>query len=224
MGPWKQVLFQRTNVKTEMVFLCLFGLHALAFSQDAARPTVKVGDKWVIETLDNWKQRVTSSREVRVSEVTDSTLKFEIKDSGSGKTTSLIGNLDGNTIESSGRRYDTPRMDYSFPLFVGKKWNSKDSVPSYAGYGVLTVERTCEVLALENVVTRAGTFNAYKIRCEGPYTNTDGRHGGCCYKFESTRWYSPEAKYFVKHEYKNFNPRGVWDNFDDQLVSFELVK
>jgi hypothetical protein len=79
------------------------------------------------------------------------------------------------------------------------------------------------VLAFEDVVTKAGTFKAYEIKCDGTYTNTDGIYSWSGQTF-LTRWYSPEVRFFVKREYKDTGPHGVWNQYVDQLVSFELQK
>ncbi len=208
--------------KRQFLF-CLCFVSMQVFSQEATRPTHKVGDKWLVERFDLRKKEVTSSRENRVAEISASSLKIELKNPISGNVTTWITDLDGNTLELGGRKFDAPMMAYSFPLAVGKKWKSKFSGPNLARNGDFSEERACEVLAFEDVVTKAGTFKAYKIKCDGTYTNTDGnyRWGGETF---STRWYSPEVRYSVKHEYKDTGTHGVWNQYVDQLVSFELQK
>ncbi len=204
-----------------LFWLCCLSLQA--YSQEATRPTHKVGDKWLVERFDLWKKEVTDSREHRVAEISASSIEIDLKDPISGNVTTWITDLDGNTLEFEGRKFDSPIMAYSFPLAVGKKWKFKFSGPNPARNGTLTAESACEVLAFEDVVAKPGTFKAYKIKCDGTYRNTAGINtwGGQTF---STRWYSPEVRYFVKHEFKNTNPRGVWDQYVDQLVSFELQK
>jgi hypothetical protein len=206
-----------------LFLFCLCCLSMQAYSQDATRPTHKVGDKWLVERFDLWKKEVTSSRESRVAEISASSLTIELKDAVSGKVTTVITDLDGNTLEFEGRKFDSPVMAYSFPLAIGKKWKFKFGGPNSARNGTFTEERACEVLAFEDVVTKPGTFKAYKIKCDGAYTNTDvvNRWSGQTF---STRWYSPEVRNFVKHEYKDTGPRGLWNQYVDQLVSFELQK
>jgi len=208
---------------TRIFALFLFCVSAHAYSQEASRPLYKVGDKWLVERFDLWKKEVSGSRENRVVEISQSSMKIENKDPNTGRVTLWITDLDGNTLAFGGRKFDPIYINYSFPLSVGKKWRYKVSGPGRARIGTFSEEGACDVLAYEDVPTKAGTLKAYKIKCDGTYTSTAGGDTGSGETF-STRWYSPEARFYVKHEYKSTTPRGVWDQYVDQLVSFELQK
>jgi len=207
---------------TRIFALFLFCVSAHAYSQEASRPLYKVGDKWLVERFDLWKKEISGSREHRVIEISQSSVKIDITNPNTGRVMRRITDLDGNTLRFGRRKFDPIKINYSFPLSVGKKWRYKVSGPQ-ARIGTFSEEGACEVLAYEDVPTKAGTLKAYKIKCDGTYTSTAGGNTGSGETF-STRWYSPEARFYVKHEYKSTTRRGVWNQYVDQLVSFELQK
>lgn len=208
---------------TMRLFLfCFLVLSLQSHAQEAVRPAQKVGNKWVIERFDLWKQEVTSTRENRLVEISDSLMKIESKDASSGNVLTGVVDPDGNVLEFGNRKFDPRLMLYSFPLSVGKTWTFATGSLNPSPAGRVVDKRSCEVLAYEDVTTKAGTFKAYKIKCDGTYEFRGEQVWGG--EIFSTRWYSPDARYFVKHEYKTTGPRGVWEQYIDQLVSFELQK
>ena len=209
-----------------LVFLPILLLSLQAYSQVAERPEYRVGDRWLVERFDLMKGEVSGAREWRITEISAASMTQESKDRASGEVTKSIRDLDGNPLEISGRKFDPKYVRYAFPLSVGKKWNAKASYPSLDGNGTVTEERTCEVLAFEDVVTKAGTFKAYKIKCDGAF-----RIGHIFARrplvgtSSSTNWFSPEARHSVKLEYWRTQPRGGWgERYVDEVVSFELQK
>jgi len=209
-----------------LVLFTILWLSLQAYSQVTERPDYRVGDKWVVERFDLWKNEVTDSREWRITEISAASMTQEFRNPGSGAVLKRITDLDGNLLQFAGRKFDPNYTLYAFPLSVGKKWNSKVSYPSLDGNGTVTEERACEVLTLEDVATKAGTFNAYKIKCEGEFRVAHnfvvrpivGRTF-------STDWFSPEVRRSVKHEFSRTQPRGGWgDRYVDEVVSFELQK
>lgn len=205
------------------LFLCFsFQVH----SQVAERPDVRVGDKWLFERFDLIKKEVTGTREWRITEMSGEAVKLEGKDSASGNVETRVTDLEGNPVEIGGRKFDPKLVLHSFPLSLGKKWSNKVVFPNEDGTGTVTEDRTCEVLSLEDVSTKAGAFKAYKINCEGAYVFQHNIHrvpmSGRSF---SVLWYAPEAKLAIRHEHKRSSPRGGWiAQYVDQLVSLELRK
>jgi hypothetical protein len=209
-----------------LVFFPILLLSLQAYSQVAERPEYRVGDKWVVERFDLQKGEVSGAREWRITEISAASMTQELRNPASDTVVTQIKDLDGNTLESAGRKFQPNYTLYDFPLSVGKKWNGKASYPSLDGNGTVTEERTCEVLAFEDVVTKAGTFKAYKIKCDGAF-----RIGHIFVRrplvgtSSSTNWFSPEARRSVKLEYWRTQPRGGWgERFVEEVVSFELQK
>ena len=209
-----------------LVLFTILWLSLQAYPQVAERPDYKVGDKWVVERFDLWKNEVTGSREWSIAQISAASMTQEFRDPASGAVLRRMMDLDGNPLQIAGRRFDPNYPLYSFPLSVGKKWSSKLSYPGLDGNGTVTEERACEVLALEDVVTKAGAFKAYKIRCDGEFriAHTFVLRPLVGQSF-SIDWFSPEVKRSVKLEFSRTQPRGGWgDRYVDEVVSFELQK
>jgi len=209
-----------------LVILPMLLLSLQAYSQVAERPEYKVGDRWRVERFDLMKREATSSREWRIAEMSPASMTQEFKNPVSGAVVTSISDLDGNTLELAGRKFEPSYMWYAFPLSVGKKWNNTVTYPNLDGEGTVTEERACEVLALEDVATKAGTFKAYKIKCDGTFTIAHNRiQRGLAGHSSSTDWFSPEVRRSVKLEFSRTQPRGGWgQRYVDEVVSFELQK
>jgi len=95
-------------------------------------------------------------------------------------------------IDSEGKKV-IPRTEsailYDFPLYVGKKW-SKMLQGLLADNMQQDYLFTFKVMSFENVIVRAGAFNAFKIERE---QNCIGRGSTAI----SYVWYSPEVKNMV---------------------------
>jgi hypothetical protein len=95
---------------------------------------------------------------------------------------------------------------YEFPLETGKKWNFgakgifRNNVNHYDN--VVVVE------AYEDVVTKAGTFKAFRIKREVTIRPIDNRGRGASWVV--TEWFSPTAKAVVKWTSTNPN-QGEWE-------------
>lgn len=208
-----------------LLLLCVLWFSLRAFSQEALPPQYKIGDRWVFERFDLAKKEVTASRETRVVEIGPATVKFEQRDLSTGRVTPVITDREGNTLQVGNAKYDSKNAIYSFPLSVGKKWAYKISGDWIDGASTFTAEIDCEVLAHEDVETKAGTFKAYQIRCEGNYVNTRTSSGErVAGRTSGTRWYSPAVKTFVKYELRDTWRGSAYNQYVDRLVSFELQK
>ena len=194
-------------------------------AQEAQRPTYNVGDTWVYERTDKTKNVVEGGRENRLIAKSDSEYRYESKNLQSGIPQSFATNLDGNTTETGGRNWTPSIPNFQWPLTVGKKWEGKYGGTNQAGSGPYSEERKCEVAAQEPVQVKAGTFSAFKIVCTGWY-RTPNSSGQVTLNGQTwiTYWYAQDARRSVKIEYRDASQFGPWNNWADELVSFELKK
>jgi hypothetical protein len=99
---------------------------------------------------------------------------------------------------------------YDFPLFVGKKWESKIK-------GVVNPSKN-EVTGLETVTTPAGTFQAYKIE---RIIAKEVMKSGDAKRWWFTSYYSPQTRSLVKLNYEyNTIACGVFETVDVELVKY----
>lgn len=91
-----------------------------------------------------------------------------------------------------------PNID--FPLWIGKTW-SYDTEMTRFGQPTKTARRSparidCQVTGVEQVVVAAGTFEAFKCKCECTHQHPTYQPG-CG---EWTIWYSPEVKNIISRK------------------------
>ena len=208
----------------------VLGLLAFQFSAygqssvSVDRPDIKVGDTWVFQRTDLWSKTITVTVVNKVVESTQDGHKVERSNSENGANIgSAIFNKDLNLLQYNDRKFESVRTLLSFPLIAGKKWEGKTSGRNIANDGNTNDTNQYEVVSFEKVVVPAGSFDAFKIVANGDYNNSNGQGtwGGKQFR---TYWYAPSVKRFVKFEYKDTGPRGVWNNWVDELVKFELAK
>ena len=208
---------------SSFVLIGIIGTSSLA--QDIPRPELKIGDRWTFERTDRTKKIIEGSRENTVVAKTESEYRFESKSTQSGAVAVYALDMNSNTVEFVGGRRIKPYLPlFSWPLTVGKKWSADYSTPNSAGTGVYEEQRSCEVVANESTLTKAGAFEAVKIVCQGKFRTPDNRGQSTLNGYtESVYWYAPAARRNVRVEYRDGTHQwGVWNNTVDELVSMEL--
>ena len=178
---------------------------AILFAQEKVEaPVWNVGDKWVfsagameIVNADSKNYTLKFSDDICILERQG--LNVIILDKSA---MNRIYVLEGNKP----KKYTRGRAKIlNFPIFVGKKWESAFS--GTALYGLAgSLRETCDdnesfkILGWEDIDVPAGKFKTFKLE----YVRTTVR---CTYapafdvKRQTSYWYSPEAKYFVKAKY-----------------------
>ena len=89
------------------------------------------------------------------------------------------------------------RGEYSFPLWVGKRW-TKEFRTSSTGGATNTYKRTYVVKGMELVDTPAGSFDAYKIWFSTQVVGASNAY------YVGHFWYAPEVKMNVKMKREHF--------------------
>jgi len=205
------------------LFVGLLPIHVL-FAQEVARPELNVGDTWTFERTDRTLNKVEDVRESKLMAKSDVEYRYEAKMVSTGRVVSLVQNMDSNTVEFEGRKIAPYMPLYSWPLSVGKKWSGRFGGQNAVGTGPFSEERSCEVVGREKIQVKAGAFDAFKIVCTGNYRNVSQSGQNFGGQTWLTMWHAPEVKRPVEIEYRDANPRGTWNNWVDELVSFELKK
>jgi len=185
-------------------------------------PAWKVGDRWTYrnKTGDGWIQEVVGFKDdlfiLRIS----GHQELEAFDKKTMNQTFLIGN-DGRKVSNVENPF---KRLFDFPLSVGKKWSystrSKFPVSGQSPADVVLLNEF-KVEGVEEVMTSAGTFMAYKIFHKQEVMSSVTKDAGSRDKGWVRYWYSPDAKTWVKREFEKslFWP-GTFQ--DAELVSYEL--
>ncbi len=149
----------------------------------AEAPKMQVGDSWVSEGYSRHVGKDTYHRKI-IEVETDGSFVREVKEQKSGKKYYQRFENNYNIMETEGILY------LNFPLFVGKQW--KDKYKGRATDGAYyNYRNTYKVVKIENILTKAGEFIAFKI-LRNHYNITKGGSDREIY------WYAPDVKYVVK--------------------------
>jgi len=159
----------------------------------ASFPKMVLGDSWVVTAYGSKKY----PKDTYTGEVTNvdqnGSFDLQMKAKKSGKTWSRFYDIDEPHVKGI-LPTDAAGGTLSFPLFVGKTWKAKGSFKSLSGkYNEFRL--THEVKAFETVNTKAGQFEAFKIK--RTTKNIDVGWSGYSYF-----WYSPKVKAIIKSKHK----------------------
>jgi hypothetical protein len=168
-------------------------------------PIWNVGDVWTYKT-SSWK---TWRDEVVDDEENHSILKRGKDKIGFDKKNfneKFIIDDKGNKTRSS--YWSWSRKLFNFPMIIGKKWTH---ISTSEGENYLN---EFKVDTIDEIITPAGTFKAYKIYCKHTQMQNTTITGS------ATFWYSPEVKNWIKREFDNWK---VFRGFEDAvIIQFKL--
>jgi hypothetical protein len=120
---------------------------------------------------------------------------------------------DGGILIMLGLREGVNENPLQFPLYVGKQWR-------YFYKTEVTHTVNVEVVAEEEVTTRAGIFRALKIERTRQYAIANQRWGTAIRRTPGTYYYSPRTKSIVK--YDSVGSDGI-TTLSMELLSFKLA-
>ena len=196
--------------------LLLFPIIASAQEKIEA-PVWNVGDKWTYKgaTGKTWTNEVEEIKDDVFILKLSGRRNLVAYDKKTMNHKYLLGK-DGRQVESE----DATRKLLNFPLHVGKKWT--DITYHYPlpdtqkRTGKALFNEDFKIEGIEEVLTAAGTFEAYRIYFE--HSNRKARASGWI-----RYWYSPEAKTWVKREAEKslFWRTTPWAQ-NAELISYEL--
>lgn len=158
----------------------------------AYAPTYKVGDTWTMlwgktDTYPGVKGVQT------VVAVSDGQTTLSVSSNG-GTPFEEDFNNQGDLTRNGGITWEPSFGWLSFPMMVGKSWDSR--YIQHSPSGTHAVSQRVEVVAFERVQVAAGSFDACKIVLHALGTPQLG--GGSAVPFNATYWYAPSVKRVVK--------------------------
>ena len=183
----------------------------------AYSPKMRVGDNWVYEGWSRKNKRDTyRNRIVEVSE--DGSFVIEIRGETSGRYKHRYYDNKFRWVKTIDKKTEkilkTKKCKYNkswFPLFVGKKWVEECYLTSSVSGRKDDYKLTYIVQSYEKVKTKAGIFEAFKIKELNWVIGSTSQK-----KWRRIYWYSPQVKRTVKVE-SNYQ---YWSD----LIKFSLAK
>jgi hypothetical protein len=176
-------------------------------------PVWNVGDKWTYRTADKvaWTQEIVDVKEDAFIMKIPGVENLFAYDRKTMNRNYSIGKNGRKFINSD----DAFKRLFEFPLAVGKTWSY--TTPWGRDNSCLN---HFEVEGVEEVLTPAGRFTAYKIYCKGKVLSPVPSASQSLESW-ARYWYSPEVKSWVKCEFDNTR---YWSKtFNNaELIAFKL--
>ena len=153
------------------------------------KPIWTAGDQWVYEEKSPEARRTVVREVVRedaFQDIPSYIVKRDNRESFYTKETlGLIATMEDGKLTL---RRDQSGQAFSWPLAVGKKWRNTYAEENLKDKSKDTIDLSMVVGTIEEITVPAGTFQAARIEAYDP------RSGRLLFE----RWYSPQAKYYVK--------------------------
>jgi len=209
-------------VKVLAVLLLLaVPLPGAAQPETAARPDVKVGDRWLYHRVDPRDQKPRGTRDERVTFANAQAIHTVVAIYGAEGETDATYSSSWNGVSSFDGGVITPDSgSLHFPLHPGDRYpaNFENRRPRRGSFHVVH-ERTASVIGWEDVVVPAGHFRALKIEIEGKFRRLDSGATGTT---RTVFWYAPIAKRWVKSTYEDWSDGRRFDWYVDELIDYRV--
>lgn len=177
--------------------------------QRAEAPAVKAGDTWKHEQRDR-RTGNTETVSVRTVTAVSPTLIEGTENQGKFSMTPEL-----NPIESAVSVFSGDPKFLSFPLEVGKRWNTTYSFANKANPTKGRIQLEIEVVGVEKVTVLAGAFEAFRLVSKGFWNLHDQNANG---RSRATYWYAPAARTVVTTEHED-----GYSNWIRELVEKRLA-
>jgi len=196
---------------------------AQATAEVAAKPPVKIGDRWVYQRHDLLKDKLIEKAEFAVAAVAGDAVDLRRTLLGAdGKPEAAKAEtfrfdwgrgIRTSVVESGDYRY------FDFPLQAGKQWSYKYRRPSGGGGPSTDFDAKVEVKAWQDVTVPAGKFRSLLVRHSGEFKPTSGAGTGI---YQMDVWYAPQARRIVKEEFQGYVEGQISVKFRTELVEYQL--
>jgi hypothetical protein len=168
------------------------------------RPDFRIGDTWVYDRVDAFKDTRESSIRYRVAKLDGDSVEMEITDAESGKV--LGKDIYTRELRRSLRELGSVRVSsepaypyLSFPLEIGKRWEQKVTQTRAGMSQPIEVDLEGKVVRWEDVSVKAGSFKAIKVEVSGYFHVTTRMGERLNVSVSDHVWYVPVVKWWVKH-------------------------
>ncbi|ABO55034.1 hypothetical protein LA345_12815 [Burkholderia vietnamiensis] len=183
-------------------------------ASDAAQqaPRFAVGDSWTYVWHDDLTGKEQQLDEAVKAVNPDGSINVAINGA------EAVLSADGNVVKSASGSYSPAEVKLRFPLRAGDSYSAQYDYHDSTGRN-WTRQMTAKVEGVETVQTKAGSFDAVRVKISGGWYS-DGQPGGGG-SFNETMWYAPQTKRFVKDVFQSIpRGRGVGNTTQTELTAY----
>ena len=162
----------------------------------------QVGDHWTYEVRDEITGDLKSTSTHTITDVSAAEISMRFETLGKPGFGYLTYDRSWDIINNGAWRFSpNDGTGIRLPLTVGKSWTFKSNDSNSTAGVNMKRTGTAKVTAKENITTRAGTFEAYKIETSFEMRNVNDPTKKS--QAEQQVWYAPELNHWVKRTYVN---------------------
>ena len=179
------------------------------------------GDHWTYEARDEITGKTTGRRTLLVTDVTPTEISVRFSFQGSDRTGFNIYDRSWNLKSRDPWKYSpNDGLGVKSPLHVGETWNfSADDINSSAGTaGIWKRTGSSKVVGQENLTTKAGTFDTFKI--ETTFSRRRPNDPNNLNEATVQTWYAPAIDHLVKQTFVSRTNKLLRENNSLELVEY----
>jgi hypothetical protein len=171
----------------------------------AEAPRYRVGDRWVYQAKDGFRNPVVWEEVHEVTAVGSDGVRIRVTQAGPNVANIRVEELAapgivriGALFDAETRRFAEPLQRYPFPLERGRTWNQWVDNFNEATKKEGTINRYGRVVGWDKITTPAGTFDAMRITVLMRLDDEEfwRRATECAYVV----WYAPAVRGIVREE------------------------
>jgi hypothetical protein len=158
------------------------------------------GDHWTYEERDEISGTVRANRTNVVTEVTPTEISTRVDTLGKPEPGQMIFDRSWNmTLSGSWKYSPNDGLGIQLPLTVGKTWTFQTNNINGANGNIWKRSGKSKVASQETVVTKAGTFETFKI--ETTFSARNVNNPTLKNEVTSVTWYAPAIDHWVKRTF-----------------------
>jgi hypothetical protein len=156
------------------------------------------GDHWIYEERDEITGKVVATRENAITEVTPKEISLRFRVVGTSNEGFNVYDRSWNLLNSPSWRYSPYQGSVGIraPLTVGKTWAFESNNINTANGNIWKETGTSKVVGQETLITKAGTFETFKI--ETNFSTRSTKDPAKKNEFTFQTWYAPAIDHWVK--------------------------
>jgi hypothetical protein len=182
-------------------------------------PNVHQGDKWVYQTTDDITGEKKPEISFVVTELNDTQIFVRATKTGAPGTQFIVYDKNWNLLSDDvWRKIPNDGTGVRPPLSVGQEWRSKMQAQNLKTGSNFSDTTKSKIVGEEKVVTKAGTFDAFKtvMEIERVPIADPARHT----EFTLTIWYAPAANRYIKRSVVQKQGGHLRDSSTQELVQY----
>jgi hypothetical protein len=188
-------------------------------AEDVDQGPIRVGDLWSYEVTDALTGSLKHVQSFIVVEINEKGITARTAFRGKRDPALSVYDVDWNRIDADGWTFrPNDGLGIPKPLKVGNEWRTDGNAKHLKSGTIFRTSGVAKVVGQEQVTTRAGTFDSFRIEMAVRQVNTKDQTRSASLNY--VLWYAPAVNRWVKRtEVVRIEGR-IRDSFIDELIEY----